>query len=148
MDDRGGAPMDDHGGAPMDDHGGQSGEPEEGPFSGLRNPAAAIRGVGAGTLVLESIVLLLAIQPIRIVAPATPGWALGVIAALAGACLLMTGTLRREWGWKAALALQVAVIATGFFQYALFILGGVFLAIWLYVLRVRAALARPAQFDH
>ncbi len=34
---------------------------------GLRNPQAAVRGLGAGTLALEAIVLLLAIQPIRII---------------------------------------------------------------------------------
>jgi hypothetical protein len=44
--------------------------------------------------------------------------------------------------------IQLVVIATGFLQYALFILGGVFLAIWLYLLRVRSALDKPAKFDH
>ena len=44
------------------------------PRSGLRNPEAAVRGLGAGTLVLEAIVLLLAIQPIRILGGHLSGW--------------------------------------------------------------------------
>ena len=131
-----------------------SGEPavtppdDEIPASGLRNPAAAIRGVGIGTLVLEAIALLLAIQPIRMVAPDTPGWALGTVAGLAGACLLAAGLLRRAWGWWAVLVLQVAVIVAGVLQYALFILGAIFLLIWIYLLRVKSSLAKPARFDH
>jgi hypothetical protein len=121
--------------------------PEE-PTSGLKNPTAAARGVGMATMVLESITLLLAIQPIRIVAPDTPGWGLGIIAGLAFGCLIVAGLLRRSWGWHLGTALQVAVIATGVFQYAMFLVGALFLAIWLYVLRIRADLATPAMFDH
>lgn len=110
--------------------------------SGLKNPVAAARGVGAATLVLEAIALLLAIQPIRIMAPDTPGWGLGVIALLAVGCAVTVRLLKRSWGWHVGTALQLAVIATGFFQYAMFILGVVFLAIWLYVLKVRADVTR------
>ncbi|MDQ1657313.1 MAG: hypothetical protein QOD41_2396 [Cryptosporangiaceae bacterium] len=118
------------------------------PFSGLKNPAAAIRGVAMATLILEAIVLLLAIQPVRIVAPTTPGWGLALLAVLAVVCLLATGLLRFPWGWPTVIAIQVAVITSGLLQYALFLLGGVFLAIWLYVLKLRSELGRPAQFDH
>lgn len=33
--------------------------------SGLKNPARTVRSLGAATLILEALVLLLAIQPIR-----------------------------------------------------------------------------------
>jgi hypothetical protein len=121
---------------------------DETPTSGLRNPAAAIRGVGIGTLALEFVALLLAIQPIRIVAPGTPGWALGIVAGLAIACLVIAGLLRHAWAWRAGTALQVAIVLTGLLQYALFIIGALFLAIWLYVLRIRRDLDQPAEFDH
>jgi hypothetical protein len=129
------------------------GEPGRGteaetPFSGLRNPAAAIRGAAMGTLILEAIVLLLAIQPIRTVAPRTPGWGLLSVAVLALLCVLISSQVRNPWGWRLGLAIQVAVIGAGFLQYALFVLGAVFLAVWLYLLRVRSALAKPAEFDH
>lgn len=42
--------------------------------SGLRNPSAAVRGLGAGTLAMEGIVLLLAIQPIRLLGGRLSGW--------------------------------------------------------------------------
>jgi len=118
------------------------------PTSGLKNPTAAARGVGMGALILEAIVLLLAIQPIRIIAPDTPGWALGIVAGLALACMGVAGLLRRPWGWHVGTALQVAVVLTGVFQYAMFVVGGVFLLIWIYVLKIRADLAKPANFDH
>lgn len=118
------------------------------PVSGLKNPALAILVVGTATLVLEWIALLLAIQPIRIIAPDTPGWALGVIAALAFACLGVAGLLRRPWAWHAGTGLQLAVIAAGVFQYSMFVLGAVFLALWLYALKVRSDLSKPARFDH
>lgn len=100
------------------------------------------------TLILESIVLLLAIQPIRIMAPDTPGWALGVIAGLAVACLGVGRLLRHSWGWHVGTALQVAVIVTGVFQYSMYFVGVLFLVVWLYVLKVRADVTKPARFDH
>lgn len=121
---------------------------DEQPTSGLKNPVAAARGVAAATLILEAISLLLAIQPIRIMAPETPGWALGVIAALAAACIVLVTQLKRPWVWHAGAALQLAVVATGFFQYAMFILGVVFLGAWLYALKVRSDITKPARFDH
>lgn len=122
-------------------------DPEQ-PTSGLKNPAAVSRVVAAATLILEAISLLLAIQPIRIMAPETPAWGLGVIAALAVACVVLVAQIRRPWVWHAGIALQIAVLATGFFQYAMFILGAVFLGAWLYVLKVRSDITKPARFDH
>ncbi|HEV2088081.1 MAG TPA: DUF4233 domain-containing protein, partial [Cryptosporangiaceae bacterium] len=102
------------------------------PSSGLRNPGAAIRGVGGGALVLEWIVLLLAIQPIRILAPDTPVWALGVLVGLAFGCLVVAALLRFGWAWQAGTVLQLAVFGTGVLFPAMFVLGAVYLAIWIY----------------
>ena len=55
--------------------------------SGLRNPEGAVRGLGAGTLGLEALVLLLAIQPIRVVGGDLSGAAVAVIVALAVAAI-------------------------------------------------------------
>jgi hypothetical protein len=129
-----------------DSPGGGGGASEPGrPPSGLRNPAAAVRGVGMAALILECIVLLLSIQPIRMVAPHTPGWAYGVVVALAAGCLVVAALLRRPWGWGAGIPLQIAVVATGLLQYALFVLGVVFLLIWLYVLKVRRDVIGPSR---
>lgn len=121
---------------------------EPAPSSGLRNPRAAIRGVGGGALFLEWIVVLLVIQPIQTLAPDTSGWRLAVLVALAFGCLVVAALLRYPWGWHLGTALQLAIVATGFLLPAMFVLGVVFLGIWIYILRVRRTLSRPARFDH
>jgi hypothetical protein len=115
--------------------------------SGLRNPQAAVRGVAMGTLILESIVVLLAIAPLDVMYGIT-GTQVGVLVGIAVACLLVCGLLRRPWGWHVGTALQVAVILTGFYLATMFVLGAVFLLIWLYLVRLRVTVATPAQFDH
>jgi hypothetical protein len=121
---------------------------DDAPISGLRNPQAAVRGVGMATLILEAIVLLLALVPISKLSTGISGGQLVVLAGLAVGCLLVCGLLRRPWGWRLATVLQLAVVLTGFIHYTMFVLGGVFLLIWLYVLRVRVTVSRPAKFDH
>ena len=133
---------------PTDDPAGGN-PPDERPFSGLKNPAAAVRGVGMATLGLEWLVVVLSIQPIRTVAPETPGWAIGVVAALAFACLGVAALLRYPWGWHVGTGLQVSIIIAGLLlQWALLLLGVIFLAIWIGLLRLRRTLSQPARFDH
>jgi hypothetical protein len=120
---------------------------DEQPASGLRNPQAAVRGVAMGTLILESIVVLLAIAPLDVMYGIT-GTQIAVLVGVAVGCLLVCGLLRRPWGWHVGTALQVAVILTGFYLATMFVLGGFFLLIWLYLLRLRTTVALPARFDH
>jgi hypothetical protein len=107
------------------------------PVSGLRNPAAAVRGVGAGALGIEALVLLLAIVPMHVLDVRMPGLATGVVAGLAVVCLLLAGALRRRWAWRAATGLQVLLIGCGYFHPVLAVMGVVFAAVWAYVLSVR-----------
>jgi hypothetical protein len=110
---------------------------EQRPVSGLRNPAGAVRGAGAAALVIEAVVLLLAIQPIRMLAGRLSGWGVGAILVLVVLSIALAGLLKRRWAWYAAIVLQVLVIATGVFQYAIAVIGVIFAAIWLYVLYLR-----------
>jgi hypothetical protein len=105
--------------------------------SGLRNPVAAVRGVGAGALIIEAIVLLLAIAPIHMLGVRAAGLAIVCVVALAVICVLLAGALRRSWAWWAALLPQFALFACGYFHVALAILGVLFLLVWIYVLSVR-----------
>ncbi|GIH19944.1 DUF4233 domain-containing protein [Rugosimonospora africana] len=110
----------------------------EGPRSGLRNPAGAVRGVGAGTLVLEAIVLLLAIVPLtKLGGVHSPGAAIGAVLGLVVLCVVLAGLLRHRWAWYAGIVLQVALFACGLFHIALAVLGVLFGAVWGYVLYVR-----------
>jgi hypothetical protein len=120
---------------------------DEQPASGLRNPQAAVRGVAMGTLILESIVVLLAIAPLDVMYGIT-GTQIAVLVGVAVGCLLVCGLLRRPWGWHVGTALQVAVVLTGFYLATMFVLGLVFLLIWVYLLRLRVTVSEPARFDH
>jgi hypothetical protein len=105
--------------------------------SGLRNPEAAVRGLGAGTLGLEAIVLLLAIQPIRILGGDLSGWGVGAVVALAVLAALVAGSMKRKWAWHAGTALQVLLLVGGLLHWSLAVLGLIFGAAWAYASHVR-----------
>lgn len=109
----------------------------EGRPSGLRNPERAVRGLGAGTLILEMLVLLLAIQPIRVLGGELSGAAIGAIVALALLAVLLSGLLGRPWAWHAGIVLQGLLMLTGFLHWSLAALGIIFALVWAYVLHVR-----------
>ncbi|TWH66097.1 DUF4233 domain-containing protein [Micromonospora olivasterospora] len=105
--------------------------------SGLRNPAGAVRGLGAGTLALEALVLLLAIQPIRLVGGELGGAAIAAIVTLAVAAVALAGMMRRPWAWHAGTVLQGALLLSGLLHWSLFALGVIFSLVWAYALHVR-----------
>jgi hypothetical protein len=105
--------------------------------SGLRDPQRAVRGLGAGTLILEALVLLLAIQPLRMLGGELSGAAIAVIVSLAVLAAGLAGLLGRAWAWYAAAVLQLALLAGGFLHWSLAGLGVIFGLLWWYVLHVR-----------
>jgi hypothetical protein len=119
------------------DAGAGHGAPDDRPPSGLRNPQAAVRGVGAGALGIEALVLLLAIVPLHVLSVRHVGLAIGIVVGLAVACLVLAGLLRYAFAWPAGIVLQVLLIACGYFHIALTVIGALFLFVWLYVLSVR-----------
>ena len=128
-------------GTPDGDAIGEGGEPGAAtPRSGLRNPQAAVRGLGAGTLVLEAIVLLLGIQPIRIMGGDLSGWGIAAVVTLAVLAALLAGMMKRSWAWTAGTVLQVLLIASGLFHWSLFVLGLIFGGAWAYALYVRRSI--------
>ncbi|MEU4400835.1 DUF4233 domain-containing protein [Micromonospora orduensis] len=111
--------------------------PEQPRRSGLRNPERAVRGLGAGTLSLEALVLLLAIQPIRVVGGDLSGGAIGAVVALAVAAILIAGMMRRPWAWHAGTVLQGLLLLSGLLHWSLFALGVIFALVWAYAVHVR-----------
>nr|WP_239159458.1 DUF4233 domain-containing protein [Actinoplanes humidus] len=111
--------------------------------SGLKNPAAAVRGLGAGTLILEAIILLLGIQPIRILGGHLSGWGVGAVIAEAVVAIVLAGRMGTAWAWTAGTVLQVLLLASGLFHWSLGALGLIFGATWAYALHVRRSLGRP-----
>jgi hypothetical protein len=96
-----------------------------------------VRGLGSGTLALEAIVLLLAIQPIRILGGDLSGWGIGAVVALAVMAAAVAGSMRRSWAWHAGTALQVLLLASGLLHWSLAALGLIFGAAWAYATSVR-----------
>nr|WP_232534363.1 DUF4233 domain-containing protein [Plantactinospora sp. KBS50] len=105
--------------------------------SGLRNPVAATRGLGAATLGLEALVLLLAIQPIRVLGGRLTGTTIAVILGLAVLALVVAGLLRRGWAWHVGTAVQGLLLLAGLLHWSLGVLGLIFAGVWAYVLYVR-----------
>lgn len=105
------------------------------------DPMKGVRGVFAATLVLESIVVLLALLVLpKFGQGATP---LGVTAILLVGLgmIVAAGLQRRPWGLGLALGLQVAMIACGFLVPALAVMGLVFGGVWAGLLFLRRDVA-------
>ncbi|MFX0595153.1 DUF4233 domain-containing protein [Melissospora conviva] len=111
--------------------------PEQGHRSGLRNPRGAVHGLGAAALMFETLVLLLAIQPMRALGVELTGVTIGVIVALALAAVVIIAMLKRPWAWHAGTVLQVLLILAGFLHWSLAGVGIMFGLLWAYVLHVR-----------
>jgi hypothetical protein len=105
--------------------------------SGLRNPPGAVRGVGAAVLGTEALVLLLAIQPIRLLGGDLSAAAIGLTVGMAVVVGLLAGLLRRGWAWHAGTAAQVVLLAGGLLHWSLAVLGVLFGLAWTYALYVR-----------
>src|SRR3982751_6048437 len=105
---------------------------EKQPRSGLKNPQAAIRGLGAAALGLEGLALLLAIQPIRLFGGSLNGLGIITIVVLAGVAFALTGMMKRRWAWAAGTVLQALVIASGLFHWSLAVIGLFFASAWGY----------------
>jgi hypothetical protein len=93
--------------------------------------------VGAAALATEAVVLLLAIQPIRMLGGDVDGPAIAAAIGLAVLAAVLAGLLRRAWAWPAAGALQLVLLAAGLLHWSLAALGLVFGLVWVYVLHVR-----------
>ncbi|GIF65285.1 hypothetical protein Ais01nite_33200 [Asanoa ishikariensis] len=108
--------------------------------SGLRNPAGAVRGMGAAALALQGLVLLLAIQPIRLLGGHLSTGAVWAVVGLSVVCFVLCGMLRRPWVWTAGTVVQGALLLGGFLHWSLFALGVIFGLVWVYILYVRRSI--------
>ncbi|MGH4010354.1 MAG: DUF4233 domain-containing protein [Pseudonocardiaceae bacterium] len=108
----------------------------------MSDPLQGLRGVFAGTLVMEAIVVGLALLVVHRLGGGIAGSAGWYTAGLALAMVLAAGVQRRRWGLGLALALQVAMVAGWFAHPALGGLGILFVLVWGYLLYVRWAVAR------
>ena len=81
--------------------------------------------------------LLLAIQPIRIMGGDLSGWGIGVVVGLAVLAAVLAGSMRRSWAWHAGSVLQVLLLGSGLLHWSLAALGLIFGGTWAYATSVR-----------
>jgi hypothetical protein len=103
----------------------------------LARRARAVRGLFAGALTLEALVVLFVPRAIAQFGDGLTGVRLGLLLGLAALLLVVAFSQRRRWAVAAGTVLQAAVIACGLLTAAMYALGIVFALIWVYLLRVR-----------
>jgi hypothetical protein len=108
----------------------------------------ALGGAAAGVLVLEGIATLFVPRGIAQEGAGLTGFRLVYLLVLAVLLILAGGLQRRPHGLVVGTVLQVPVLLTGLFNGVMWIVGGAFVLIWLYLLQVRkdllgAPFARP-----
>jgi hypothetical protein len=93
-----------------------------------------LRGIGAGVLTLEALVVALAIPVLLQQGHGGRTWrhiAVGAAIAIAVLLIVAGAELRRPWGPRFATGLQVAVLLSGAASFALLFLAVIFAAIWV-----------------
>ncbi|MCT7660441.1 DUF4233 domain-containing protein [Mycobacterium deserti] len=106
------------------------------------DPWKSFRGVMAGTLILEAIVVLLALPVVARVGGGLTALSGGYLVGLAVVLVLLCGVQGRPWAIWVNVAIQLALIAGVFVQGAIGILGVIFLAVWLLIAYLRAEVLR------
>ncbi|MFC4127522.1 DUF4233 domain-containing protein [Nocardia rhizosphaerae] len=106
------------------------------------DPWKGLRGVMAGTLVLESIVVLLALPVVADVGGGITWFSGTYLIALAVLMILGAGLQRKPWAIPFDLGLQVLLLAGTFIHLSIGIIGVVFAAVWAFILVLRADVQR------
>ena len=106
------------------------------------DPWRGLRGVFAGTLVMEAIAVGLALLVVGRIGGGlgtVGGWYTGLLAL---AMMVASGLQRRRWGLALALVLQVAMVLGWFAHPALGVVGLFFCLVWGILLYFRRTVAR------
>ncbi|HKC28933.1 MAG TPA: DUF4233 domain-containing protein [Jatrophihabitans sp.] len=101
-----------------------------------RRADRASRGALAGVLGLEAVVVLLIPRAIAFTTGLGPVRT-GICIGLAVVLVIAAGLVRRPWGIGLGSVLQVAVFATGIMIATMFLIGALFIAVWLRILMFR-----------
>lgn len=106
------------------------------------DPWKSFRGVMAGTLILEAIVVLLALPVVGAVGPGLTGWTTAYVIGFAVLLLLMAGIQGRPWAIWANLGVQLGLIAGWLLYPGVGFIGVLFLMVWLLIAYLRAEVLR------
>lgn len=106
------------------------------------DPWRSFRGVMAGTLILEAIVVLLALPVVSMSQGGLTVWSGGFLIGMAVVLVLMSGVQGRSWALSANLGIQGLLVAGVFIHPAIAFIGVVFVAVWLLIAYLRAEVKR------
>lgn len=106
----------------------------------VRVNRATRRGLAA-VLCLEAFSALLVPRAIAQTATGLGGVKTGLLVGLAVVLVAAAVVQRRRWGIGAGSALQVPFVAVGVWVHAFFVVGVLFVGVWLYLLNLRHELA-------
>jgi hypothetical protein len=106
------------------------------------DPWKSFRGVMAGTLILEVIVVLLALPVVSVfhggLTPVSSGYLIGIAIVLA----LMSGMQGRSWALWANIGMQFVLILGAFIDVTIGIVGIIFLLVWVLIAYLRSEVKR------
>ncbi|HZA10925.1 DUF4233 domain-containing protein [Mycobacterium sp.] len=117
-------------------------EPPTSPRPAVPDPWKSFRGVMAGTLVLEAIVVLLALPVVAVVGRGLTAASGIYLVGLAVALIGLAGLQRRPWAIWVNLAVQLVVIAGVVMHPSIGFIGAIFAAVWLLILYLRFEVLR------
>jgi Protein of unknown function (DUF4233) len=106
------------------------------------DPWKSFRGVMAGTLVLEAVVVLLALPVVAVVGRGLTVVTGTYLIGLAVVLVLLAAVQRRPWAIWVNLGLQLVVIAGVFVHPAIGFIGAIFAGVWLLIVYLRGEVLR------
>jgi hypothetical protein len=106
------------------------------------DPMKGFRGVMAGTLILEAIVVALSLLVVNRTGGGLASWKGALAGSIVLGLVLACALLRHRWSTWLVIALQVALIASAWVLMELGILGIVFGLVWTYLFWLRHDVAR------
>jgi len=106
------------------------------------DPWKSFRGVMAGTLILEAIVVLLALPVVSVASGGLTAVTGTYLIGLAVVLILLTGVQGRPWAIWVNLGIQLVLIAGWIVSGAVGFIGLVFAGVWLLILYLRSEVKR------
>jgi Protein of unknown function (DUF4233) len=97
----------------------------------------ATRGAAAAILCLEALVVLLLPRAIAFTATGLGATRTVILIALAVVLVVAAGLQRRPWGIAVGSAMQVLFVLTGVALAVMYLIGAIFVLIWLWMLNTR-----------
>lgn len=117
-------------------------EQQDAPPMPAKDPMKSFRGVMAGTLIMEAIVVALALPVIANLGSGITSGAGWAVIAIAAVHVALCGTLKRSWTTPVIILLQVVLIAFFVVLPAVAVIGIVFLFLWAWLLWMRRDVSR------